>query len=55
MKYVVELGSGAMMYIPSFMKTGSGIETLSVGRIHRHRQHGNSIPIFSFFKIRTVC
>jgi hypothetical protein len=26
MKYVVEMGSGAMIYIPSFIKTDSGIQ-----------------------------
>jgi hypothetical protein len=25
MKYAVEMGSGGMTYIPSFIKTGSGI------------------------------
>jgi hypothetical protein len=28
MKYTVEMGSGAMMYIPSSMKIGSGIQKL---------------------------
>jgi hypothetical protein len=28
MKYAVERGSGAMMYIPSFIKIGSGIQKL---------------------------
>jgi hypothetical protein len=31
MKCVLEMGSGAMIYIPSFIKIGSGIEKL-VGR-----------------------
>jgi hypothetical protein len=35
MKCVVEMGSGAMIYIPSFIKTGSGIQKL-IGGIHRH-------------------
>jgi hypothetical protein len=35
MKYVVEIGSGAMIYIPSFMKIGSGIQKF-IGGIHRH-------------------
>jgi hypothetical protein len=35
MKYDVEMGSGAMIYIPSFIKTGSGISKL-IGAIHRH-------------------
>jgi hypothetical protein len=34
MKYAVEMGSGAMMYIPSFINTGSGIHKLIAG-IHR--------------------
>jgi hypothetical protein len=28
MMYAVEMGSGAVIYIPSFMKTGSGIQKL---------------------------
>jgi hypothetical protein len=28
MKYAVEMGSDAMIYIPSFMKIGSGIQKL---------------------------
>jgi hypothetical protein len=28
MKYVVEMDSGAVVYIPSFIKTGSGIQKL---------------------------
>jgi hypothetical protein len=35
MKYAVEMGSGAMIYIPNFIKIGSGIQKL-VGRIYRH-------------------
>jgi hypothetical protein len=31
MKYVVEMGSGVMIYIPSFIKTGSGIRKLMEG------------------------
>jgi hypothetical protein len=33
MKYAVEMGSGALMYIPSFIKIGSGIQKL-IGGIH---------------------
>jgi hypothetical protein len=29
MKYAVEMGSGAMIYIPSFIKIGSGIHNLT--------------------------
>jgi Uri superfamily endonuclease len=35
MKYDVEIGSGAMIYIPSFAKIGSGAQNL-LGRIKRH-------------------
>jgi hypothetical protein len=31
MKYAVEIGSDAMMYIPSFIKIGSGIRKLIGG------------------------
>jgi hypothetical protein len=31
MKYAVEMGSGAMIYVPSFLKTGSDIRK-SMGR-----------------------
>jgi hypothetical protein len=36
MKYAVEMGSGAMAYIPSFIKIGSGIQKLIRG-IQTHR------------------
>jgi hypothetical protein len=35
MKYAAEMGSGVMIYIPSFIKIGSGIRKLIKG-IHRH-------------------
>jgi hypothetical protein len=31
MKYAIEMSSGAMIYIPSFIKIGSGIQKLIVG------------------------
>jgi hypothetical protein len=37
MKYVVEMGSSAMIYIPSFMKIGSGIQEL-IGGVQRHTE-----------------
>jgi hypothetical protein len=37
MKYAVDMASGAMIYIPSFMKSGSGIQKLT-GGIHRHTE-----------------
>jgi hypothetical protein len=47
MKYAVEIGSGAVIYIPSFIKTCSGIGKLMGGGIHR--QHGGRISLLSFF------
>jgi hypothetical protein len=35
MKYAVEMGSGAMTYIQSFIKVGSGIQKLIF--IYRHK------------------
>jgi hypothetical protein len=29
MKYIIEIGSGAMIYIPSSIKTGSAIQNLT--------------------------
>jgi hypothetical protein len=34
MKYAVEMGLGALIYIPSFIKIGSGIQTLIGGDTH---------------------
>jgi hypothetical protein len=38
MKYAVEMGSGAMIYIRSFIKTGSAIQSLSGAYMQIHRQ-----------------
>jgi hypothetical protein len=35
MKYAVEMGSGAMIHIPSLIETGSGIQNL-YGGMHTH-------------------
>jgi hypothetical protein len=40
MKYFVEMGSGAMIYIPSFIKIGPAIQKL-IGRIRRHTDNVN--------------
>jgi hypothetical protein len=39
MKYTAEMGSGAMIYIQSFIKTGLGIEKLKRGYIATWRWH----------------
>jgi hypothetical protein len=36
MKYAIEMSSGVMIYIPNFIKIGSGIQKLIRG-IHRDR------------------
>jgi hypothetical protein len=45
MKYAVEMGSGAMIYIPSFIKIGSGIQNLIGGDSQTHKQHGDCISL----------
>jgi hypothetical protein len=51
-KYADEMGSGAMIYIPSFIKIGSGIQKWMAGI---HRQQGDLISLrLFFFKIRKV-
>jgi hypothetical protein len=37
-QYTVEMGSDAIIYIPSSIKTGSAIEKLIGGGIHRHTE-----------------
>jgi hypothetical protein len=49
MKYATEMGLGAMIYVPSFIKIGSGIQKLIRG-IRRHRQHGDDISLLLFFQ-----
>jgi hypothetical protein len=54
MNYAVEMGSGAMTYIPSFIKIGSAIQKLIGGK----RRHTDSMVIAKayvyFFKRRIV-
>jgi hypothetical protein len=54
------MGSGAVIYIPRFIKIASGIQKLT-GAIHRHR-HSHTpedqrdlISLLYFFEIRKVC
>jgi hypothetical protein len=49
MKYAAEMGSGAVIYIPSFIKIGSGIQKLIGEETQAHRQHGDLISLFLFF------
>jgi hypothetical protein len=50
MKYAVEMGSGAMIYIPNFIKIGSAIQKL----IHWHRQEGDSISLLRESRLITI-
>jgi hypothetical protein len=46
MKYAVEIGSGHMMSLPSFINIGSGFQLEEYA--YRHRQQGDliSLPLF---------
>jgi hypothetical protein len=45
MKHAIDMGSGATIYIPSFIKISLGIQQF-IGGIHRHtRQHGDLISL----------
>jgi hypothetical protein len=50
MKYAVEMGSSAMIYIPSFIKIGSAIQRLMGGGTQAHRRHDDRISILLFFQ-----
>jgi hypothetical protein len=53
-KYVVEMGSGAIIYIPSLIKIGSDIQKLIRG-IQRHTDSMViSYAYFYYFRIRHV-
>jgi hypothetical protein len=54
MNYAVEIGSGDMIYIPSFLNIGSGIQKLIMGDRHTDKKVIDPISLFSFFffKIR---
>jgi hypothetical protein len=49
---VVSMGSGAVMYIPGFIKIGSGAQKLmGWGEIHRRRQYGDLLSLLLFYFI----
>jgi hypothetical protein len=50
MKYTVETGSGAMIYLPSFIKIGSSIQKLIWGVTWTLRQHDDRISLLLFFR-----
>jgi hypothetical protein len=49
--YAVEMGSGAVIYVPSFIKNGSGVQKLIGGFTDTHRQQGELISLLYFLKI----
>jgi hypothetical protein len=53
MKYAVEMGSGTIIYIPSFIKIGAGIRKLIGWDTQTHRKGGDRLSLF-FFKIKKV-
>jgi hypothetical protein len=56
MKYAAEIGSGAMIHIPSLIKIGFRHSKVNSGDSQTHRQHGELISLLLFsFKIRKVC
>jgi hypothetical protein len=48
MNYAVEFGLGSTMYIPSFLKTSSGIQNVIVDT-QTHRQEGDLVSLLLFF------
>jgi hypothetical protein len=52
MKYAVEMGSGAMIYIPSFMKVSSSIQKL-IGNTQVYRQDGDHISPLTAYGVLT--
>jgi hypothetical protein len=53
MKYAVEMGSVVMIYIPSFIKTGSGIQKLIGEGTQTHRQDGDRISLLYESRLMT--
>jgi hypothetical protein len=52
MKYAVKMGSGSVVYIPSFIKIGSGIQKLmrGGGDSQTYRQHDDLISLLLFLR-----
>jgi hypothetical protein len=51
--YAVEMGSGAMIYVPNFIKTGSAIQKLIWGihiQMQAHRQQGDLVSLLLLFQ-----
>jgi hypothetical protein len=48
------MGSGAVIYVPSFIKIGSGGQKLIGGHTYTHRQQRDLISLLHLFKRRKV-
>jgi hypothetical protein len=53
MKYADEMGSSAAIYIPSFIKIGSGIRNLMRVNSQTHRQDGDRISVLQESRLIT--
>jgi hypothetical protein len=53
MKYAAEMSSGAMIYIPGFIKIGSPIQKL-LGWGEIHREHADRICLLSVFQNKEI-
>jgi hypothetical protein len=49
MKYSVQMGSGALIHTPNFIKIDSAVQKLIEGESQTHRQHGDLISLLLFF------
>jgi hypothetical protein len=49
MQYAVKMSSGAIMYIPTFIKIDSGIPKWTGVDTQTNRQHGDLISLLIFF------
>jgi hypothetical protein len=52
MKYAVDMGSVAMIYVPSFIKIGSGIQKLIREDTQTHRQDGDRISLLQESRLK---
>jgi hypothetical protein len=50
MRYAVEVGSSAMIFIPGFIKTGSGIQKLTGEYTDTQTERRSHKPTFIFFQ-----
>jgi hypothetical protein len=54
MKYAVKMGSGVMIYIPSFIKTDTAIQGLIWKDVQTHRLHCDRINLLLFCQNKEI-